>query len=315
MALDFTYVDGPDEHIGRRRAILKQHPEIKSLMGTNPVTAVFVVALVGAQLAIAGMVAAFDLNWLLLVLLAYVVGAFPNHALYVLIHECTHNLVFKKHWPNQVLGIVCDFALMVPGAMAFRKYHLLHHKHMGVQDLDADMASRTEAGLIGNSTPLKALWMLFFSLSQALRPMKIKGVSLWDRWVLANVVAVIALDIAILYVAGPKALVYLGLSTFFGLGLHPLGGRWIQEHYLTKSDQETYSYYGILNRFCFNVGYHNEHHDFANVPWNNLPKLKAAAPSFYDSLKSYRSWTGVLLTFIFNPKISTYSRIARPPSQ
>ena len=70
MALDFTYVDEPDEHIGRRRAILKQHPEIKSLMGTNPATAVFVVALVGAQLAIAGLVAAFDLNWLLLVLLA-----------------------------------------------------------------------------------------------------------------------------------------------------------------------------------------------------------------------------------------------------
>ena len=83
---------------------------------------------------------------------------------------------------------------------------------------------------------------------------------------------------------GPKALAYLALSTFFALGLHPVGGRWIQEHYETRKGQETYSYYGPLNRTCFNMGYHNEHHDFAGVPWNNLPKLKKLAPDYYDSL-------------------------------
>ena len=101
------------------------------------------------------------------------------------------------------------------------------------------------------------------------------------------------------------------LSTFFGLGLHPLGGRWIQEHFVTEAGQETYSYYGPLNRLAFNVGYHNEHHDFANVPWNNLPKLKAAAPEFYDSLASYGSWTGVVARFVLDPALSTYSRIVR----
>ena len=90
---------------------------------------------------------------------------------------------------------------------------------------------------------------------------------------------------------GPKALAYLALSTFFALGLHPVGGRWIQEHYETRKGQETYSYYGPLNRTCFNMGYHNEHHDFAGIPWNNLPKLKKLAPDYYDSLASYRSWT------------------------
>ena len=311
MADRFTRVDWPDAHLGRRRAILKQYPAVKALMGNNPATAGFVVLLVGLQLSVAAGLGAFDAHWLLIVLLAYVLGAFPNHALYVLIHECTHNLVFKRHWPNQVLGIVCDFALVVPGAMAFRKYHLLHHKHMGVEALDADMPTPGEARLVGNGTVRKALWMLFFSLSQALRPKKIVGISLWDRWVLANVVAVIAVDLLILAVLGPKALVYLLLSTFFGLGLHPLGGRWIQEHFVTRDGQETYSYYGPLNRVCFNVGYHNEHHDFANVPWNNLPKLKAAAPEFYDSLSSYGSWTGVLARFILDPAMSTYSRITR----
>lgn len=312
MAQDFLQADWPDAHLGRRKAILEKHPDVKGLMGPNPATAVFVVALVAAQLTAAGLIAAGDLHWLWVVVLAYLLGAFPNHALYVLIHECTHNLVFKRHWPNQLLGILCDFALVVPGAMAFRKYHLLHHKHMGVQDLDADMPASAEARLVGNSAPRKALWLLFFSLSQALRPNKIKGISLLDAWVIGNAAAVIAVDLAVLLLFGPKALVYLLLSTFFGLGLHPLGGRWIQEHFLTEPGQETYSYYGPLNRFCFNVGFHNEHHDFANVAWNNLPRLKAAAPEFYDSLKSYRSWAGVVLTFIFDPRISTYSRYTRP---
>jgi fatty acid desaturase len=113
------------------------------------------------------------------------------------------------------------------------------------------------------------------------------------------------------FVLGPKALAYLALSTFFALGLHPVGGRWIQEHYETRPGQETYSYYGPLNKTCFNMGYHNEHHDFAGIPWNNLPKLKRVAPEYYDSLKSYRSWTGVLLKFIFDPSMSTYSRVIR----
>ena len=55
------------------------------------------------------------------------------------------------------------------------------------------------------------------------------------------------------------------------MGLHPLGARWIQEHYLVHGEQETTSYYGILNVPALNVGYHNEHHDFPSVPWNRLP--------------------------------------------
>ncbi|NBV52103.1 MAG: hypothetical protein EBR83_00980, partial [Verrucomicrobia bacterium] len=57
-----------------------------------------------------------------------------------------------------------------------------------------------------------------------------------------------AVDVAIVLLWGPKALVYLVLATVFALGLHPVGGRWIQEHVVTAPDQETYSYYGPLNR-------------------------------------------------------------------
>ena len=311
--LDFIYSSAPTQHWGRRREILAQHPEVRSLMVPNPWSALWIVALVCGQIAIAWLLR--DAHWLLGPVVAYAVGAFISHALYVQIHECTHNLATGRATLDKLLGLVCDLALFFPSALAFRKYHLLHHKHLGHRDLDPDIVSRSEADLIGNYTWRKAAWIFLLSISQALRPYKVPGVGLWDGWIAANLVVVVLADAAILYVFGLEALVYLGLSTLFALGLHPLGGRWVQEHYVTAEGQETYSYYGILNKLCFNMGFHNEHHDFPNVPWNHLPKLTRVAPDHYRSLKSYRSWTAVLLNFILNPTMSAYSRIVRADSK
>jgi sphingolipid delta-4 desaturase len=310
MQPDFIHVDGRHQHVERYKEILAKHPEVRSLMGKNPATAIWVVSLVGAQWTISSFVS--GLPWYLILLLAYCLGAFINHALYVLIHECTHDLVFEKSRNNSLLGIVCDFALVIPSAMGFRKYHLMHHRHLGEYLLDPDIVRHEEARLVGNKPVGKALWLFFFSVSQALRPMQVTSVSFWDRWIVTNLIAIICVDIFLLAALGPHAVSYLLFSTLFALGLHPVGGRWIQEHYVTELDQETYSYYGPLNNTCFNMGYHNEHHDFSSVPWNNLPKIKAQAPEYYDSLKSYRSWTAVLINYIFNPEMSSYSRIVHP---
>jgi len=310
MTSDFTYLEGRPVHFHRGREIIKAHPEVKALMGKNPWTALWTLMLVATQWTVAAF--AVHLQWYWIIPLAYLFGAFLNHALYVAIHECTHNLVFQRPQANNLLGIFCDFALVVPSAMGFRKYHLMHHKFLGQYLRDPDIVRREEAQLIGNSRLRKALWLFLFSVSQALRPMQITETTFWDRWIIANLAAVIVVDVAIVMLIGPQALAYLVLSTLFALGLHPLGGRWIQEHYLTREGQETYSYYGPLNKTCFNMGYHNEHHDFATVPWNNLPKVKNLAPEFYDNLASYRSWTALLLRYIFDPEMSSYSRIVRP---
>ncbi|HJQ64930.1 MAG TPA: fatty acid desaturase, partial [Gemmatimonadales bacterium] len=113
-------------------------------------------------------------------------------------------------------------------------------------------------------------------------------------------------------VLGPKALAYFAMSLFFSIGLHPLGARWIQRHFLTADgDQETFSYYGPLNRIAFNVGYHNEHHDFPSIAWDKLPRIRSTAPEAYDGLSAHRSWTRLLFRFLFDPTLSLFSRVVR----
>jgi sphingolipid delta-4 desaturase len=105
---------------------------------------------------------------------------------------------------------------------------------------------------------------------------------------------------------------YLFASFWFSVGgLHPLAARWIQEHFTQDPAQETFDYYGPLNLIALNIGYHNEHHDFPDVPWSRLPRLKQMAPEFYAGLKTHKSWGGLLLKFILDPQFTLYTRVDR----
>jgi sphingolipid delta-4 desaturase len=307
---DFAYSTAPEPHRARTKEILQQHPEIRELIGPNPSSFLWTVGIVALQFALARF--ATGLSWWLVVLLAYCVGAFANHALFVMIHDCTHRLVFKRKVPNMLTELIANLPLFLPGSVSFHKYHLKHHSFQGVYELDADIPGRWEARLIGHSALGKALWLLFYPVFQIARPLRVKEISVLDPWSITNLAIQAVVDVTVYLVLGPKALVYFGLSLFFAIGLHPLGARWIQRHYLTaEGPQETFSYYGFLNVLAFNVGYHNEHHDFPSVPWNKLPRIRAIAPEVYDNLAYHTSWTRLLLRFLFDNKMSLFSRMLR----
>jgi len=308
----FRTVTYPEPHRERTRRLLTAHPEARKLCGHAPASALLVVVLVAAQLAVAWALRQEPL-WLALVV-AYGFGAFVNHALWVLIHECSHNLIFAGSPANALISMVANLPIVFPSAIAFRKYHLLHHSYQGAEDLDADLASPTEARLVGGSAWRKALWLLLFFAAQALRVPRLKRIRLLDGWYALNLAVQVAFVAGAVLLAGWTALAYLFLASIFSIGLHPVGARWIQEHYLTfAGDQETFSYYGPLNVVALNVGYHNEHHDLMRVPWFRLPALKRMAPELYEPLLCHRSWTALLLRFVFDPRLSLYSRVTRPP--
>ena len=91
-------------HTQRRKAILKRYPEVKGLFGPYPWSALLLAGLVALQWTVAWRLRAQP--WYVLVLVAYLGGAVINHALYVLMHEATHNLIVQQVvWPPLRLGL------------------------------------------------------------------------------------------------------------------------------------------------------------------------------------------------------------------
>jgi len=305
---NFTWSDESEPHKQRTKEIITKHPEIRELIGRNPYTFLVILLCVGVQLTLAYLLK--DAPWWAIFIAAYFVGAFACHTLFVCIHECAHNLLFKNRTLNTWSGIIANLPLVFPSSVSFQKYHIKHHSFQGVEELDADMPFQWEAKLIDNSALGKALWLLFYPLFQLLRPLRLKEIAIWDKWTIINWVVQFSFMFAVIYFLGAKSTVFLVAGFFFSVGLHPLGARWIQEHYLTHGDQETKSYYGVLNSVNLNVGYHNEHHDFPSVAWNRLPKVKKIANSYYDTLGYHTSYTGLLFRFLFDKKLSVYSRVA-----
>jgi len=304
---EFTYVGTDEPHFSRRKLILAKYPQIKELYGPDMKLLPVVLVLVSIQLFFAANQSVFTTwQWWLA---AYVVGGTINHSLSLANHELCHNLCFHETIYNELLSIVANFAQGLPSAITFKKYHLEHHYYQGVEDVDVDIPTEIE-GKIFNNTPKKVLWAFLQPFFYALRPLLVKPKPAKTVEIF-NSIIVIAFNIVFAQFFGVKAVLYNIVSTLLGMGLHPVAGHFIAEHYEFVRMQETYSYYGPLNLLSFNVGYHNEHHDFPKVAGINLPKVRAIAPEFYQELKKHDSWIQVIYDYITFVDVGPYSRIKR----
>jgi sphingolipid delta-4 desaturase len=278
-------------------------------MGHDPRIAIQLVFMVIVQLFMSYM--ARDMSWTEVILLGYVVSGTLNQSLSLGLHECSHNLVFGAHRPmaNRLIGFLANLPLGVPASITFKKYHLDHHKYQGDAQIDTDLPTKIEAVLFSSMVG-KVCFIILQPLLYTLRPIMVLPKTIC-RLEVANWIIQIVFDYAIFHFFGIKSLCYMWLGLLLGLGLHPIAGHFIAEHYVFIKGYETYSYYGPLNLITFNVGYHNEHHDFPNIPGYRLPEVKKMAPEFYDNLPCHHSWIKVLYDFITCTEMGPYARIKR----
>lgn len=118
-------------HRDRSRAMLRAHPELRKLFGNSPSTALFCLLCAGGQVGLAAWSA--QLPWWGVIALAWVVGSMINVCLFQLAHECNHNLIFKKTFPNRVMFTITSLPMFLSGHHTWWAEHLTHHSDMGAK--------------------------------------------------------------------------------------------------------------------------------------------------------------------------------------
>lgn len=306
---DFEWVYSDEPHATRRKLILKKYPEIKKLMQPYPWFKWQIVAMVTVQLVMFWLLR--DASWFALTMWAYFFGGVINHALMLGMHEIAHNHAFGpgRHLANRLFGMFTNLPVGIPASVSFRKYHLEHHRYQGIDTIDVDLPTELEAKLF-DRTFTKLLWVALQPFFYALRPVLVYPKPVCNLEIL-NWVTQVTFNILVYHFFGVKIMYYMIGGSLLAMGLHPVAGHFVSEHYMFKKGFETYSYYGILNCLTFNVGYHMEHHDFPGVPGAKLPMVKKIAGEFYDHLPHHDSWVKVLYDFVVDPDIGPYARVKR----
>ncbi|PQE30492.1 fatty acid desaturase protein [Rutstroemia sp. NJR-2017a WRK4] len=317
----WTYTEEP--HRSRRMAIIKAHPEVTKLCGPEPLTKYVVLLVVSIQVLCAYLLRDTPFFSWKFFLTAYIIGATATQNLFLAIHEISHNLAFRNANANRALAVFANLPIGIPYSASFRPYHLTHHKSLGVDGLDTDLPTRFEA-LFLDSILGKAFFCTFQILFYAVRPIFIYKVPFTSIHII-NIVVQVLFDILLVKSTGSlNSLYYFILSAFLAGSLHPCAGHFIAEHYVFEKQPlaardprtgveipETFSYYGPLNFFTYNVGLHNEHHDFPAVPWTRLPALHEMAKEFYAELPQHKSWIYVIWQFVWDKEVGMTSRVKR----
>ncbi|KAH3674187.1 hypothetical protein WICMUC_003429 [Wickerhamomyces mucosus] len=317
---DFYWTDKAEPHAIRRKQILKKYPQITKLTGPEPLTKYIIFGVVSLQLLVAYNLRNTSFWSWKFFLSSYIIGATANQNCFLAIHELSHNLAFKKPIHNKLYAIFANIPIGIPYSASFRPYHQLHHKFQGDEILDTDLPTRYEAIILSN-----ILGKAFFATCQiffyALRPMFITQIK-FTYIHLLNVAFQVFIDYLMVKYWGGNALLYFVFSSFLAGSLHPCSGHFIAEHYILSPPSsynpqtdlppvETYSYYGILNVLTWNVGLHNEHHDFPYIAWSKLFELNKVANEFYRDLPEHKSWCMVIVDFILGKDVTLWNRVKR----
>jgi len=313
----WEYTDQP--HADRRLQILRKHPEIKKYMKANgdPWMALVGILMVFLQLFLGYLNTQIPLDTMLSVRFFFniFVGSWVASWLLISLHEAAHCLLFGASHPrlNRWYGIFANIVLIIPLFTYFKRHHRRHHKFLGNKDFDAEFPSAIEAHIFSKHAILKYFWMVYNPILQHFRSAFMgDGTRDWMTWEeFINVTSCFSFTGFLFYMKADYFWTHFALSTFVALGTNMFGIWAMIVHCLYFDKEGTVSYYGWMNPWILNFGYHMEHHDFPNVPARFLPEIRRIAPEFYEEQHYLDDIYAAVLQWLHDPRLGLFSRLKR----
>ena len=201
--------------------ISEKYPQIKKLFGVDPMFKFKVLALVLLQFCM--LLFMRDKSWPVVILTAYFFGGVINHALMLAVHEIAHSAGFGVERPllNRCLGIFANLPIGIPFAVAFKGYHLEHHKYQGQDVIDADIPTVLEARLFC-TTLGKFVWVCLQPLFYALRPL-FTNPKKPLKLELVNTIVQVSFDLLVVHFLGKPEEIHPQLCLDFKMFCHQAG--------------------------------------------------------------------------------------------
>ncbi|KAI2810523.1 hypothetical protein RDWZM_002520 [Blomia tropicalis] len=229
MDFQWSYTDEP--HATRRELILRKYPQIKKLMVVDTRFKWIVIGIVLLQFLSFYLIRNYYSFWPLFIM-AYCFGGVLNHSLTLAIHEISHNQAFGPSKPlhNKLFGFFANLPIGFPISITFKKYHIEHHRYQGDDILDTDIPSVIETRLF-TTTFRKLLWVILQPFFYGFRPLFVypKQPSIWE---FLNLIIQLSFDLIVGLTLGWHVVAYMIGASLISMGLHPVAGHFISEHYI-----------------------------------------------------------------------------------
>ena len=209
--------------------------------------------------------------------------------LFTLLHETSHQTVFRTAWVNRVVGLACGFVVFLP-PLWFRYFHLAHHRHTHDPKHDPELASPKPEGRWAYLLHISGLpvWrsqivtLVDLARGHADAPYLPVGarprIVAEARMLVAAYAVLTAGSIAL----GSAVLVWIWLvpallgQPFLRLYLLAEHGRCPHVANMLANTRTTFTN-RIVRTLAWNMPYHAEHHAYPSVPFHRLPDFHVIA--------------------------------------
>ncbi len=226
----------------------------------------------------------------------WVIGLLQFSISEVLLHEASHNHLFKTPKLNNIMRIFFADPFLIDFD-DYKKTHFNHHKHLGDPKYDHIASDYEDYGLYKENKNLFWIWFIkpligytaydyiVYVIFPYIKAHAIRAILFW-----LPIFAVCwwsnSLDLLLLYWFIP--LLWAASSILY----------WseVGDHYNTKSDVRS-NLGAIFNLMCHNIGYHSLHHKYPSIPWHNLRKAYNEMKKIDPSLSTDESYGFIFETY------------------